>query len=175
MRKSSPDRHFKAQKVQRLACLFCILYVFCVPAAKGQDRDPVQFFEQIATLIRDNRLKEAEKELSSVLRVSPELPVALNLLGTVRAKQGRLVEAETLFLRAARNDKNFTGARMNLVYLYLLKHAPEKSIVQLKEILAVEPENAEAAEKLTDLLVSQGRFDECIAFVEKQKATRSVP
>ena len=137
--------------------------------------DLVQRFEQIATLIRDNRIAEAEKELDAVLQVAPDLPVALNLMGTIRAKQGRLNEAELLFLRAVRNDKKFTGARMNLVYLYLLKRAPEKSIVQLKEILAVEPEHAEANEKLAELLVSQGRFDECISFIEKQKHSRSVP
>ncbi len=74
-----------------------------------------------------------------------------------------------------RNDKKFTGARMNLVYLYLLKRAPEKSILQLKEVLALEPEHAEATEKLAELLLSQGRFDECISFIEKQKAARTVP
>ena len=40
---------------------------------------------------------------------------------------------------------------MNLVYLYLLKRAPEKAILQLKEVLALEPENAEATEKLAEL------------------------
>ena len=49
-----------------------------------------RLFEQVATLIRDNRLAEAEKELTAVLRVTPDLPVALNLMGTIRAKQSRL-------------------------------------------------------------------------------------
>jgi tetratricopeptide (TPR) repeat protein len=115
-----------------------------VASVRGQQVDPVQLFEQVATMIRDNRLAEAEKELTAVLRVSPDLPVALNLMGSVRAKQGRLLEAETLFLRAVRNDKSFTGARLNLVYLYLLKHAPDKAILQLNEVIALEPDNVEA-------------------------------
>jgi Tfp pilus assembly protein PilF len=175
MRKSSADRRKKAQKAQGIGCVFCVLCLFCVPALSGQDRDPVQRFEHIASLIRDNRLTEAEKDLAAVLRVSPDLPLALNLMGTIRAKQGRLVEAESLFLRALRNDKTFNGARMNLAYLYLLKRAPEKSILQLKEVLTVEPDHAEAIEKLAELLLSQRRFDDCIGFIEKQKATRSVP
>ena len=126
-----------------------MLCVF-VATTFGQQRDIVQVFEQIATLIRDNRLAEAEKELTAMLRLSPDLPVALNLMGSVRAKQGRLIEAETLFLRAVRNDKTFTGARMNLVFLYQLKHAPDKAIVQLKEVLAVEPENVAAKVMLGD-------------------------
>lgn len=152
----------------------CLSFV-SVLAVRAQDPDLVGRFEQVASLIRENRLAEAEKELAAVLRVSPHLPVALNLMGTIRAKQGRLNEAEVLFLRAVRNDRKFVGARINLVYLYLLKRAPEKSILQLKEVLALEPEHAEATEKLAELLLSQGRFDECITFIEKQKLSRSVP
>lgn len=148
-------------------CLF-------VANAFGQQDDAVQLFEQVAILIRDNRLAEAEKELAAVLKVSPNLPVALNFMGTIRAKQNRLLEAETLFLRAVQNDKSFTGARMNLVYLYLLKRAPDKAILQLKEVLALEPEHPEATEKLAELLFTQGRFDECISFIEKQRGSRPV-
>src|SRR4029079_10493961 len=131
------------KRAHKAFLLLCMLGVF-VATTFGQQRDIVQVFEQIATLIRDNRLAEAEKELTAVLRLSPDLPVALNLMGSVRAKQGRLIEAETLFLRAVRNDKTFTGARMNLVYLYQLKHAPDKAIPQLNEVIALEPENREA-------------------------------
>jgi len=155
-----------------------ILYVLCLSCTRpvlGQQVDLVQVFDQIALHIRENRLADAEKELAGILRVTPDLPVALNFMGTIRAKQGRLNEAELLFLRAARNDQKFTGPRMNLVYLYLLKRAPEKSILQLKQVLALEPEHAEATDKLAELLLSQGRVDECISFIEKQKTARSVP
>jgi Tfp pilus assembly protein PilF len=151
--------------------------MLCLLAAplRAQQPDVVQLFEQVATFIRDNRLTEAEKELTAVLQVTPDLPVALNLMGSLRAKQGRLNEAELLFLRAVRNDKTFSGARMNLVYLYLLKRAPEKANLQLKEILALEPEHPEANEKMAELLLSQGLFDECISFIEKQRSSRAVP
>jgi len=159
MRKSTPGKdHKKAQKAQKaqdlLLCFLCLLFLF-VATAQGQKSNVVQIFEQVATLIRDNRLAEAEKELTAVLRVEPDLPVALNFLGTVRAKQNRLVEAESLFVRAARNDKSFTGPRMNLAYLYLLKRAPDKAITQLQEVLALEPENAEALVMLGDIYLEK--------------------
>jgi len=160
------------KKAQLMIFLLCLL---CGQTVLAQQPDLVQLFEQIAAQIRDNKLAAAEKELNSILRISPDLPVAINFMGTIRAKQGRLNEAELLFLRAARNDKKFTAARMNLVYLYLLRRAPEKSILQLKEVLALEPEHAEATQKLAELLLSQGRVDECISFIEKQKAARSIP
>jgi protein O-GlcNAc transferase len=149
MRRITSSKHKKAQIV-----FLCILCLF-VATIRGQKADPVQIFEQVATLIRDNRLAEAEKELTAVLRVSPDLPVALNFLGTIRAKQNRLSEAESLFLRAARNDRTFTGPRMNLAYLYLLKGAPDKAIPQLKEVLALEPGNAEVLVQLGDAYLAQ--------------------
>src|SRR3569832_2329902 len=76
-------------------------------------------------------------------------------MGTVRAKQGRLVEAESLFLRAVQNDKNYTGARMNLVYLYQLKSAPDKAIAQLNEVVTLEPENREARVLLGDAYLAK--------------------
>jgi Flp pilus assembly protein TadD len=147
MKRNSPDSSHK--KAHNALLLLCILCLFVAPV-RSQSTDVVQVFEQVATLIQNNRLAEAEKELTNVLRVAPNLPAALNLMGSVRAKQGRLVEAETLFLRAVQNDKTYTGARMNLVYLYLLKRAPDKAIPQLNEVLALEPENIGARVILGD-------------------------
>jgi len=138
-------------------CLLSLLCLFVVPAL-AQDPDLVQLFEQIAAQIRDNRLIEAEKELTAILKVSPDLPVALNFMGTIRAKQGRLNEAELLFLSAVRNDKNFTGARMNLVYLYLLRRTPDKAIVQLQEVVALEPGNVDAKVMLGDTYLAKNNL-----------------
>jgi protein O-GlcNAc transferase len=174
MRKSSADRRV-VRKARAAGFIACALWLFCVPIVSAQDQAQVEFFEHVASLIRDNHLAEAEKQLSTVLRSSVDHPVALNLMGTIRAKQNRLVEAETLFSRALRNDKNLNAARMNLVYLYLLKRAPDKAILQLREVLTIEPDHVEATERLAELFLSQQRFDECISFIEGRKATRSVP
>ena len=155
MKKNSSSSHQKAPKTQLiLLCLLSLLCLFVAPV-RAQSTDVVQAFEQVAALIRDDRLAEAEKELTRVLKLQPDLPVALNLLGSVRAKQGRLAEAESLFLRAVQNDKNFTGARMNLVYLYLLKRAPDKAIAQLNEVIALEPENLQAKVLLGDAYLAK--------------------
>ena len=129
-------------------CLF-------VATIRAQNSEVVQVFEQIATLIQNNQLPEAEKQLNAILRVSPDMPVALDLMGTIRAKQNRLLEAENLFLRAVKKDSKFTGARMNLAYLYLLKRAPDKAIVQLNEVVALEPENADAKVTLGDAYLAK--------------------
>jgi Tfp pilus assembly protein PilF len=166
-----PNDKWKMIRSLLLVISFCL----SVPSVPAQTRDLVERLEYVAVLIRDNRISEAEKQLASVLKVTPNAPVALSLMGTIRAKQGRLNEAETLFLRAVRGDRQFVGARMNLAYLYLLKRAPEKTISQLKEVVRLEPSNADAAQKLAELLLSQGHVDECISFIEKLRLLQSIP
>ena len=151
-----------AEGLKRAVSLLCLLYLlclFCGPTfVAAQKLDVIKAMEQVAALIRDNKLADAEKELASILRISPDLPLALNFMGTVRAKQGRLNEAELLFLRAVRNDNKFAGARMNLVNLYLLKRAPDKAIVQLEEVVALEPENVEAKVVLGDTYLAKNNL-----------------
>lgn len=134
-----------------------MLVLVFAPVAMAQD---VQRLEHIATLIRDNKTTQAERQLSVFLRSQPNQPVALNLMGTIRAKQGRLTEAETLFVRAVNNDARFSGARMNLAYLHLQKREPAKAVVQLQEVLRLEPGNAEARVVLGDAHLANGALDE---------------
>src|SRR5690349_14132670 len=113
-RNSANSSHKKAHKAQNgykallLLCLLSLLCLFVIPV-RAQSGDVEKTFEQVATLIQDNRLAEAERALTNILRVTPNLPAALSLMGSVRAKQGRLAEAETLYLRAVQNDKSYTG------------------------------------------------------------------
>jgi tetratricopeptide (TPR) repeat protein len=95
-------------------------------------------------------------------------------MGTIRAKQNRLNEAEALFLQAIKNNETFTGARLNLAYLYLLKRTPDKAIFQLQEILRFEPNNADVSQKLFELLLAQRKYDDLISIIVKQRAAGPV-
>ena len=142
---------------------FCFLSASLSARAQG-GTDPR--LERAASLISGDRLADAEQELNAILKARPTDALALNLLGTVRAKQGRLDEAEALFTRAVRLDDKFAGAHMNLAYLYLLKNAPEKTVVELRAVHRLVPEDADVSYKLAHLLLTLGRADECVAVVE---------
>ena len=146
----------------------------CLGPVMAQRTDLLQQFERVAALIRDNRIVEAERQLAAISRTAPNSPDVLNLLGTIRAKQNRLNEAETLFLQTLRIEETFTPARINLSQVYMLKRAPEKAIFQLREVLRLQPENAEAMQKLPALLLAQGKFDECIGFIQDLRAAGPV-
>src|SRR5258706_7174917 len=157
---------------RRRVILALVLLLVVLHSASAQGDISTKRLERAPALIVENRLDEAEQQLASVLRVAPNKAAALDLLGTVRAKQGRLDEAGALFTRAIRADKKLIGAHLNLAYFYLLKGMPEKTALELNEVLHLDPENADASYKLAWLLLSQGRYDECISFIEKAKASR---
>jgi tetratricopeptide (TPR) repeat protein len=144
----------------------CLLFSL---SARGQGNRQAENLERAAAFINANKLAEAEQQLNQILKVTPNEANALNLLGTIRARQENLPAAETLFSRAIRSNPNLAGAHLNLAHIYLLKAQPDKTAAELREVLRVEPSNAEAIYRLAWLMVSQGQFDECIAFVEKAR------
>jgi tetratricopeptide (TPR) repeat protein len=161
--------------VRTAAIILALACAFFAPArARAQTNNRAEQLERAATLIGSNQLALAEQQLNEVLKVAPNDAAALNLLGAIRAKQGRLDEAEILFSRAVRSDASMTGAHMNLAYLYLLRGMPEKTASELKEVLRLEPDNAEAGYRLAWLLLSQGRIEECIGLAEKLKGSQVV-
>jgi tetratricopeptide (TPR) repeat protein len=158
-------RHSRPQ-VLNLAAVF--LLIFAVdPFALAQVDTVARRLERAAGLIADKHLEEAERELSEVLKVMPNEPTTLNLLGTVRAQQGKLKEAELLFARAVRGDPNFVGPHMNLAYLYTLTGQPVKTIAELKEVRRLDPKSTEARDRLARLLLAQGQIDDGIELLEQ--------
>jgi len=166
--------HTTSQNIVARAVIVTLWCALLTPAvARAQADDRVEQLKRAASLVGSNRLDEAERQLNQILKESPEEATALNLLGALRAKQGRLEEAEALFTRALRGDARLVGAHMNLAYLHLLRREPEKSAARLREVLRLEPSNAEAAQRLAWLLLSQNRLDECVALVESLKETQT--
>ncbi|MDT5061388.1 MAG: hypothetical protein QOH63_1847 [Acidobacteriota bacterium] len=164
-------RLFHTQTI--IALFFILLAPLCAHAQKSSSS--AQQLERVAALISENRIEEAEQQLNAILKATPNEALALNLLGTIRAKQGRLDDAEALFSRAISIDNQFLGAHMNLAYLYLLKGVPDKTISELREVLRLDPNNPDVSYKLARLLISQGRTDEGISFIETMKQAGSLP
>lgn len=147
--------------------LTLLLTLLSATLVSAQTNHVQQRLEKAAALIRENRIVEAEQQISSILKTAPNDAAALNLLGTVRAQQGRLNEAETLLTRAAKIEPAFAAVHMNLAFLYLLRNVPEKTIAELKLVVNLEPNNIEANYKLARLLLSRGQIDEAIGVIEK--------
>jgi len=157
-------------------CVFVYLIIVLTLSLPGvtfaQSDTRLQKLEAIAALISTNRISEAEKELQAILKLAPNDSGALNLLGTVRAQQGRYPEAEALFIGAIRSDKLFVGPHLNLAHLYTLTGKREKAIVELQEVMRLEPQNTEALDPLARLLLAAGRLDEGIKVLNEGEQTQ---
>jgi Tfp pilus assembly protein PilF len=163
---------FPCKRIAILALVCAILGLSSGAAAQADNL--LKQLEHAAALIANNRTADAEKELSSILKVEPNEPAALNLFGTIRAKQGRLREAEKFFLRAVRADKKYVGAHMNLAHLYTLMDQPKNTISELRVVLLLDPKNAEVLDKLARLLLAQGEIDEGIKAIEQAEQSQQL-
>ncbi len=167
----SPTVRAGTLRGQRSLTVGLLTLVFTASFVPAQTNGMQKRLENAATLIRENRIAEAEQRLNSILKMAPNEAGALNLLGAVRAQQGRLNDAENLLTRAETIDPTAVAVHMNLAFLYQLKKAPEKTISELKLVVSLEPNNFEANYKLARLLLSRGQTDETISVIEKVKST----
>jgi tetratricopeptide (TPR) repeat protein len=171
--------HHSDRRLKAAACLTgrrlpfaLMMIVLASVTAFAQNNLPQASVEHAAALIRDNRLPEADRELDKALKMKPNDANALNLRGAIRAQQGKLNEAEILFLRAVRLNSELPAVHMNLARLYLLKSEPRKTVAELREVLRLDPANSEAFDRLAALLLSEGEIEECISFVERAKQSQ---
>jgi len=158
------------RRIAVVGVLFAILIASSDAAAQAENL--LKQLEHAAALIADNRTADAEKELSAILKAAPNEPAALNLLGTIRAQQGRLPDAEKLFIRALHGDSTYIGAHMNLARLYTLMGQPQNTISELKAVLLLDPKNVEALDWLARLLLAQGEIDEGIKALEQAEQSQ---
>jgi tetratricopeptide (TPR) repeat protein len=158
------------------ATVMAVLLLSVSPLAAQLHVPVADRLDQAARLIREGRLQEADQQLTSVLRIAPNQPDALNLLGTVRAQQGKLAEAEALVRRALQGNNALVGAHMNLALIYLLEKTPDRAVSELKEVVALDPQNVEAIYKLSRLLLSRSQYQECAQIIEAaRKSLVSTP
>src|SRR6185369_5318058 len=82
---SAPEAVFSS--ACRLAVALALFSISFIPLkVSGQEISLTDRIEKATTLIGDNRIQEAERELNTVLRIRPRDAAALDLLGTIRAR-----------------------------------------------------------------------------------------
>lgn len=109
----------------------------CFTLAADQS-ERVKILERAATLIEQNDLQSAESTLTPLLATSSDDAVALNLLGLIRVRQGKLTEAEHLFRRAIETGHPILGPHVNLARLYAADR-PLDALHELKAALNIAP------------------------------------
>jgi tetratricopeptide (TPR) repeat protein len=110
-----------------------------------------------AQAISAGKLQQAERELQSVLRSTPDEFRALDLLGVIRILQHREPQAEELFSRVVQKNPGFGPGRAHLGLLYLQTGRPQEAVPQLREAVRIDPSRTDAVGALVHILHEQSQ------------------
>lgn len=110
---------------------------------------PAELARQVARrgfqLLQQGKLEAAEHELRQAVRLAPNEPLALAVLGMVLVQRSQLEEAAGFFERALAADPTDTGTRYNLASVLLRLGRPEEAREHLERTLREKPDHKQAA------------------------------
>ena len=122
---------------------------------------------RISELIRQDHLPAAEQQLWDVLSVRPNEVWALELMGELRARQKRNLEAEALFHRVLEIDPSSVQAQRSLAALYRSDGKAGEAVAAYGAVLKLAPHDRDANLALAMLYQQTGHYQESVAAVER--------
>jgi Flp pilus assembly protein TadD len=148
--------------VRKVLINVALLLVLTCPAVLAQansDANLSRLLEAVKAIEQD-QLPQAESLLQSALANSPGDADAMNLLGVVRAKQGRPAEAERLFRRAIAISPRHLSAHINLAELLLTTNRPTLAIPVLLSAHKLAPERPNINLNLATVFAAKGDYQQ---------------
>ena len=144
--------------------IFTFLAFFTASLVAQEDSQKVA---GAATLIQSGKLDAAEGLLWEVLTRHPENAEALNLLGSIRLRQKRFAEAETLLRRAISLAPNLQSAHVNLARVFQAQSETDKEIAALLDAARLAPSDAEVNCSLAAAYLKQNDFHHALEALER--------
>ena len=154
------------------ACTAALFIMFALLAASRPPDEDSQKLASGAKLIQTGKLDEAEALLWDVLTRHPENAEALNLLGSVRLRQKRYAESETLLRRAISLSPDLLPAHMNLARAFHAQDETDKEVAELLEAARLAPGDAEVDCGLAAAYLKQNNFHLALGALERIPQTR---
>ncbi len=143
------------------ACASALLVsLVCLPWCRSQlplASSNLNHIRNAGQFIVQGDLARAEAELNFVLTTDPNDYRALNLLGVIRAQQGRNPEAEQLFKRVIEQKPDYASAHVDLGLLYRQMGDGDRAITELERALQLDPARQDARSALVQTLQSEAR------------------
>jgi Tfp pilus assembly protein PilF len=122
-----------------------------------------QMLGEAVALQRQGHLRDAEKAYNRILKIAPDNFDALNLLGAVKAQQGRIGEAQRLFSAAVKVQPRAPQGWANLGQaLHGLKRGAE-ALECLDKARALAPDDIHILTQHANMLLSLGRPGDALA------------
>jgi tetratricopeptide (TPR) repeat protein len=111
----------------------------------------LQELRQATSLVAHHQLEEAESILSHVLEQDPKEARAIELIGVIRAEQGKRAEAEQLFREAIEANPTLVAAHENLALLLVEEDRPDEAFAQFEAALQLKSESPRSRSGLASL------------------------
>ncbi|MGA3105365.1 MAG: tetratricopeptide repeat protein [Terriglobales bacterium] len=141
----------------KLLCGVLLLSSLMPLAQVSAPGSAASLLQDAAQAMTAGKLTQAETDLQTVLRTTPDDYRALDLLGVVRVLQHRDVAAEQLFRRAVLKKADFAPAHAHLGLLYLQEGRADDAVPQLREALRIDSARTDASDALVQILRDQSK------------------
>ena len=114
----------------------------------------------------NGRIQEVVRLSKRILKISPNDPDALNLLGITAFQKGQLDIAKKLFQRAVQNAPDRPSFLNNLANLLMEQNRVADALKIYYRVLKLKPDLAEVRHNIGCLLQRQGKLKEAIEFYQ---------
>jgi tetratricopeptide (TPR) repeat protein len=151
-------------KVAICVALFALIAFLTASLAAQEDSHKLA---SAAVLIQAGKLDAAEAQLWEVLTQHPENAEALNLLGSIRLRQKRFAEAETLLHRAVSLAPQLMPSYLNLARVFQAQNETDKEIAALLQAARLAPTDADVNCSLAAAYVKQHDFHDALEALER--------
>lgn len=141
----------------RFLCVVLLVVSPLSAAQASRSGSQKSSLQAAAQAISAGKLEQAETELQSVLRLTPDDSAALDLLGVIRILQHREPAAEKLFIRVVQENPNFAPGQAHLGLLYFQMGRPLEAAPHLREAVRIDPTRTDAAGALLRILQDQSQ------------------
>jgi len=128
----------------RTATKLIVLGIFALTTGCSGLQDPEKTLERARVFLSEGKYASAEIELRNTLKAEPQNREAINLLGKVFSKQGRLRDTFSLLSKAKERDMLDAQSYVNLGSVQASIGMPEEAMKNAQAALEMESENAEA-------------------------------
>jgi Flp pilus assembly protein TadD len=129
-------------------------------------------YQQVAKLINNGRLNEAEVVLSRILAERPDDTYLLNKKGVIYARRGDYLLAEEQFQQVIGLDPLNAPAWSNLGNVSLNTGRLDQAILHYERAISINPEYNLAYENLAAAYRQQGNLEQSVAVMKRTKLTR---
>jgi len=137
------------------------------PPSGSPAGDPAALFNAAVDDLNEGHLAKAEQAFTYILARWPGYAEAMDLLGVVYAKTGRLPDAAAIMQKAIANNPNLAGFHNNLGNVLSALGRRADAVACYQRALALRPDDAQTHNNLGSTLYTMARLDDAAAAYER--------